>query len=721
MSWSRLVSFSYASAAIQPLRLCEYVVRGSRREPVGISLYTRACPAGLKTSQSTELQTHLGVFITKAIAHTQGKSPMRTKTYAELALVATTALGLMCNTAVAQLPPPPNAQDVLSKAYTGKSYSPYAQRGFPSNVYWGDTHLHTALSFDAGAFGNRLGLDEAYRFARGDEVISSTGIPVRLSRPLDFLVVADHSDNMGFFPDLLAGKQHILSDPTGKDWYDRIQAGDGVNVALDIIGKFSQGKFPESLKYTPDSKAFRSVWQETIDAAEKYNDPGKFTAFIGFEWTSLISGNNLHRVVMYRDGAAKASQVIAYTTTPPQGSPNPRDLWTWLTDYEGKTGGDVLAIAHNGNLSNGIMFPLEAQYDGKPLDETYVNERARWEPAYEATQIKGDGETHPYLSPEDEFADYETWGLGNLDLSETKTDEMLAGEYAREALKRGLTLETKLGTNPYKFGMIGSTDSHTSLATAEEDNFFGKHSGYEPNPGRMQHPFMESDAGTLYAWQQVSSGLAAVWATENTREAIFDAIERKEVYATTGSRMMVRFFGGWEFDEQDLNSRTPGFTGYRKGVPMGSDLATPPEDAKAPSFMVYALRDPFGANLDRIQIIKGWMDEDGKTHEKVYDVAWSSGRTPGTDGRLPPVGNTVDVKNANWTNTIGAAQLGAVWADPDFDSKQRAFYYARVIEIPTPRWSTYDAFRFGIPVPEGAPTSTQERAYTSPIWFTPRG
>jgi hypothetical protein len=609
---------------------------------------------------------------------------------------------------------------VLSDAYTGKSYSPYAQRGFPSNVYWGDTHLHTGLSMDAGAFGNRLGLDEAYQFARGDEVVASTGVPVKLSRPLDWLVVADHSDNMGFFPDLFAGKSHILADPTGKDWYDRIQKGEGVDVALELIGMFSQGKFPETLMYTPDSAPYKSVWQETIKAAEKYNDPGRFTAFIGFEWTSLVKGNNMHRVVMYRDGAIKASQTVAYTTTPPHGSPNPRDLWKWMAAYEEKTAGNVLAIAHNGNLANGIMFPLEAQYDGKALDKEYVTERAKWEPAYEVTQIKGDGEAHPFLSPDDEFADYENWDIGNLDVSEAKTDAMLAGEYAREALKRGLVIESKLGTNPYKFGQIGSTDSHTSLATAQEDNFFGKHSGYEPSPERMTHPFMKNENGTIHSWQQVASGLAAVWATENTGEAIFDAFQRKEVYATTGSRMMVRFFGGWGFTDQDVNSRAPAFTGYRKGVPMGADLPAAPANAKAPSFMVYALRDPIGANLDRIQIVKGWMDANGKTQEKVYDVAWSGDRKPDAKGKLPPVGNTVDVKNANWTNTIGASELAAVWTDPSFDPKQRAVYYARVIEIPTPRWSTYDAFRFNVPIPEGAPTSTQERAYTSPIWYTPK-
>nr|MDJ0788788.1 DUF3604 domain-containing protein [Myxococcota bacterium] len=608
----------------------------------------------------------------------------------------------------------------LGQTYTGRSYSPYAEREFADRVYWGDTHLHTSFSMDAGAFGNRLGLDEAYRFAKGEQVTASGGQKVRLSRPLDFLVVSDHSDNMGFFPDLFAGAEHLISDPLGKDWYDRIQAGEGEGVALELIGLFSQGKLPDSLMYSPDSEPYRNAWDATVAAAERHDDPGHFTAFIGYEWTSLVRGNNMHRVVIYRDDGDKGRQMVPFTAAPPAGSPNPRDLWKWMERYEAKTGGRVLAIPHNGNLANGIMFPLEAQYDGKVLDREYVETRARREPLYEVTQIKGDGETHPFLSPDDEFADYETWDIGNLDVSEAKTDDMLAGEYAREALKRGLAIETKLGTNPYEFGMIGSTDSHTSLATAQENNFFGKHSGAEPSPRRMDHPFMETESGRIMGWQQVASGLAAVWARDNTREALFDAMERKEVYATTGSRMMVRFFGGYEYTEADLNSREPAFAGYDKGVAMGGTLSKAPV-GKAPTFMVFALRDPVGANLDRIQIIKGWMGKDGETREKVYDVAWSDGREPGKDGRLPPVGNTVDGDTANWSNSIGASELGAVWTDPDFDAGEKAFYYARVIEIPTPRWSTYDAFRLGVELPDGAPVSTQERAYTSPIWFAPGG
>ncbi len=390
-----------------------------------------------------------------------------------------------------------------------------------------------------------------------------------------------------------------------------------------------------------------------------------------------------------------------------------------MATYKEKTGGDVLAIAHNGNLANGIMFPEVAQYDGKAIDREYVEQRIKWEILYEATQIKGDGETHPFLSPNDEFADYETWDRANLNMSELKEDSMLSGEYAREALKVGLRLEEKFGTNPYKFGLVGSTDSHTSLATAQEDNFFGKHSGSEPGPKRTEHVVLEMGDQRIMGWEQAASGLAAVWARENTRKSIYDAMERKETYATTGSRMLVRFFGGWEFTEEDALGRTPAFAGYQKGVPMGGDLSDAPHGA-APSFLVAALKDPLSGNLDRIQVIKGWMDSQGELHERVYDVAVADGRKIGTDGRCrTPVGNTVDIERATWSNTIGDSELITVWEDPDFKAGERAFYYARVIEIPTPRWTAYEAVRYGIEMPEEVPMTTQERAYTSPIWYTP--
>ncbi len=399
---------------------------------------------------------------------------------------------------------------------------------------------------------------------------------------------------------------------------------------------------------------------------------------------------------------------------------NPEDLWKWMGAYEEKTGGRLLALAHNGNVSNGLMFPMVNPSTGKPFTREYAETRIKWEPIYEVTQIKGDGESHPYLSPNDEFAGYDAlWDKANLGPA-PKKPEMFQYEYAREALKNGLKLEQELGVNPYKFGMVGSTDSHTGLATAEEENFFGKHSGKEPKPGRWSALIGEFGDIKWFGWEQVSSGYAAVWATENTREAIWDAMKRREVYATTGPRILVRFWGGWDFEAKDALSRLPAEIGYVKGVPMGGDLAKAPK-GKVPTFLVAALKDPYSGNLDRIQIIKGWLDSKGKTHENVYDVVWGDAdrRQPGSDGKLPPVGNTVNVAEATWTNTIGDPELITVWKDPDFDPAQQAFYYARVIEIPTPRWTAYDAKRYGVKMSDEVPMITQERAYTSPIWYTP--
>jgi hypothetical protein len=578
------------------------------------------------------------------------------------------------------------------------------------------------LSLDAGLFGNILGPEDAYRFARGEEIKSSTGLPVKLGRPLDWLAVTDHTDAMGLATDIQKGTPNILAVPKGREWHEAFKKGGQAagEAAFDLITHFAQMKLPEQMlkDYAPGSRVTNNVWDRIVDAAEKYNEPGKFTALIGYEWTSVPKGNNLHRNVILRDGAMRAKQVAPLTTQPPFGTTDPLDLYKWLEDYEKKTNGQAFALAHNGNLSNGWMFPIDKTYAGGKVDKNYVEQRARWEPLYEMTQIKGDGETHPYLSPNDEFADYETWDKGNLDLTALKKDEMLAAEYAREALKRGLMLEEKLGTNPYKFGMVGATDSHTGLATAEEENYFGKSVSVEPSKTRIGHPFIKSKLAAIEGYEPAASGYQGVWATENTRAAIFDAMLRKETYATTGPRIPVRFFGGWEFTENDLRSRAPAFRGYNKGVPMGGDLTAAPE-GKSPTFMVYALRDPVGANLDRIQIVKGWLDKDGKTQEKVYDVAWSGDRKPDANGKLPAVGNTVDIEAANWTNTIGASELATVWMDPDFDPKQKALYYARVIEIPTPRWVLYDKVRFGAEIPKEAKLVHQERAYTSPIWYTP--
>jgi hypothetical protein len=608
----------------------------------------------------------------------------------------------------------------LQKVYPAKPlYSPYAGRNFPTRPLFGDTHLHTSFSMDAGAFGCRLGPRDAYRFARGEEVTSSTGQPVKLSRPLDFLVVADHSDGFGFFPTLMAGDPVLLSTPQGRKWYDLIQSGRGAEAAMDIIISFGKGELPNGFPL-PGTTAYRSAWQEIINAAEAFNDPGRFTALIGFEWTSNTGGNNLHRNVIFRENGSKAGLVEPFTTMPPFGSDNPEDLWKWMAASEEKTGSEVLAIAHNGNLSNGLMFPMVEAF-GKKIDRTYVETRAKWERLYETTQTKGTGESHPFLSPNDEFANFEIWDKSNLDGSVAKTKDMLEYEYARSALKNGLALEERLGTNPYKFGLIGSSDAHTGLAAMEEDNFFGKTTPQEPSPERMSKPFFKNPKTgvTVMDWEVSASGFAAVWATENTREAIFDAMKRRETYATTGPRMAVRFFGGWEFGPADANNRMPAAIGYAKGVPMGGDLRNAPK-GKSPTFLTAALKDPIGANLDRIQIIKGWLDKNGKTQERIYDVAVSGGRKIDAAGRCKtPVGSTVDVANASWTNTIGAPELIAVWKDPEFDPAQRAFYYVRVIEIPTPRWTAYDAKRFGTKPLPGTTMTLQERAYTSPIWYTP--
>ena len=599
--------------------------------------------------------------------------------------------------------------------FKSRGYSPYADRAYPTRVLWGDTHLHTANSPDAFPFGNRLSPEMAYRFALGETVTSGTGQRVQLSRPLDWLVIADHAEGMGTLIEVYAGNPDLMRDPTLRRWHNMMRESPekGVQAALEIIEAGSQGNVPEALI---DPKIARTVWSAYTKTADEYNQPGKFTALIGYEWTSLIEGDNLHRVVVFRGDSSKANQIVPFSFLD---SPDPEDLWDFMASYEKKTGDSVLALAHNGNLSNGRMFALTT-VEGKPIDREYAERRARWEPLYEVTQIKGDGEAHPFLSPNDEFADYGTWDMGNLDLSELKKPEMLQYEYAREALKNGLKLESELGVNPFKFGLVGSTDSHTSLTAVAEENFFGKHCGKEPSPHRWDKPVLEFGDNKIMGWEQVSSGLAAVWATDNTREAIWDAMYRKETYATTGSRLLVRFFGGWDFKASDAAGRQPAEVGYAKGVPMGGDLRKAPA-GKAPTFLVAAMKDPYSGNLDRIQIVKGWLDSAGKTHEKVYDVVWSDSdtRKPGADGKLPAVGNTVDVANATWTNTIGSPELITVWKDPEFDAAQRAFYYARVIEIPTPRWTAYDAKRFGVKMSEEVPMTTQERAYTSPIWYTP--
>ena len=613
----------------------------------------------------------------------------------------------------------PGNHEAITKEDVAKvskpQFSPYAGRNFPTKVLFGDTHLHTAISVDAGTM-NRVGQEDAYRFARGEEVSTTHGLRAKLSRPLDFLVIADHAEMYGLMPQLLSGDPEILSTEIGKKWYTALTSGDYDTIfatAMEIVGSLS-GDVPP----IQNKNAVRNAWQAYTALADRYNDPGKFTALIGFEWTA-IGGYNLHRNVIFRGDANVANRTLPFSQ---YDSKNPEKLWEYLAGFEKETGGAVLAISHNGNLSNGRMFTVET-FDGKPLTRELAAMRAQYEPLIEATQIKGDGEAHPFLSPNDEFAAYEKWDRANLNGTEAKKPEMLQWEYAREALKTGLKLQRTIGANPYKFGMVGSTDAHTSFAAVEEENFFGKHSGVEPEPHRWEHVVIEAPDpkfNTL-GWQQAAGGYAAVWATENTREAIFDAMKRKETYATTGSRMTVRFFGGWEFTADDATSRLPATVGYAKGVPMGGDLRPLPgaPAGKKPTFLVAAMKDALSGNLDRIQIVKGWLDKNGKAQERVYDVVWSGDRKPGANGKLPPVGNTVDVKKATWKNSIGAAELATTWTDPEFDASQSAFYYARVIEIPTPRWTADLPLRFKVEMTPDVPLTTQERAYTSPIWYTP--
>jgi hypothetical protein len=603
-------------------------------------------------------------------------------------------------------------------------YSPYVARtaadaDFAEGVYWGDTHLHTSYSTDAGMMGNSLGPEEAFRFARGEEVLASHGLRVRLIRPLDFLVVSDHAENLGLAPFIAESNPELLKSEWGRMVHDMVKAGD----SREAFQTWLRDAVTAGTDPINNPKMSRAVWEREIAFADEYNEPGKFTALIGFEWTSIATKEtpgNLHRVVIFKDGKDKVGQVLPFSTFD---SIDPEDLWEYMANYESKTGGSVLAIAHNGNVSNGQMFSVE-RLNGEPIQREYAEMRSRFEPLYEVTQIKGDGEAHPLLSPNDEFADYGTWDKSDIAGFKPKEDWMLPYEYARSALQIGMQLEEKLGVNPYKFGMIGSTDAHTSLATTREENFFGKAAHLEPAADRWEHVIIGSLSGdpklSSYSYESIGAGLAAVWARENTREGLFNAMQKKETYATTGTRIIVRFFGGWDFDVDEVFQPDAVSIGYRRGVPMGGDLPQKPAGKKSPVFMVGALKDAWSGNLDRIQIIKGWIDDNGERQERVYDVAVSDGRKIGKEGRCKePVGNTVDVKNASYLNNIGDAELRAVWTDPDFNPDHRAFYYARVLEIPTPTWQAYDSKRFGVKLPDDLTMFSQERAYTSPIWYTP--
>ncbi len=603
---------------------------------------------------------------------------------------------------------------------SGGSDATVTNTEYPEQVFWGDTHLHTDNSIDAFGFGNRLDAEAALRFAKGEEVTATKGEKAKLSRPLDFLVIADHSDAVGATKALYeAPRIALLGNDFLLRWHDMMHESDegSLRVTSELIDGAAAGTLPEGL-FDPEESADRikSLWTEHGETLDEYNEPGKFTAFHGFEYTPMPGGDNLHRVVMFRDGADKTSTMLPFASFD---AGDPEQLWAYMAAYEKSTGGKVLAIPHNSNVSNGRMFAMN-KLDGSPIDEAYIKTRALREPIVEVTQIKGDSESHPFLSPNDEFASYGDagWDKCNLSCGKDMPPESYGGSYAREALKRGLEFTQKMGANPFKFGMIGSTDSHTSLATADENNFYGKHSGNEIN--NKERALAPQNLGTRqgrFGWHYLSSGYAAVWATSNTREAIFDAMMRREVYATTGPRMQVRFFGGFDFAEGDTADLVK--AGYAKGVPMGGDLTG--GKGKIPSFLISALMDPESANLDRIQVVKGWIDASGKSQEKIYNVSWSSpdNRSVGADGKLTAVGNTVDLTKGTWENNIGAPELTTWWQDPDFDAQQNAFYYVRVLEIPTPTWPVYDALKFGLTLPDDVIKIQQERAYSSPIWYTP--
>ncbi|XOV86567.1 MAG: DUF3604 domain-containing protein [Pseudomonadota bacterium] len=590
-----------------------------------------------------------------------------------------------------------------------------ANEVYPTTVYWGDTHVHTALSGDAYSGGSRLEPDAAYRFARGEAVQSSSGQAAQLSRPLDFVVIADHGNNIGaaLARDRYENEKDFRETALGKMWLAAKKLLEQGQIDKESVAKGALLPAHRSWQISVRHAGFRkTIWHSVTDAADRYNEPGRFTAFIGYEWTpSQEEGSSEHRVVLFADDQQKANQVLPFTS---YDSAQEEELWQFLDRYEYNTGGRAIAIPHNSNLTSGAMFALTDSY-GFPLSERYARTRARFEPVVEVTQIKGDSETHPFLSPDDAFADYETWDSwrGRATPNAPVRKEQLPHEYVRSALKLGLGEQAKLGVNPFQFGLIGSTDAHTGLAAADDDNFWGKSKLAEPSTERIFNP------QPAYNWQMNAAGYAAVWALANTREAIFDALLRKETYATTGPRMTVRLFGGFDFIPADKTAHDLASIGYNRGVPMGGSLVGAPE-GKSPVFLVAASMDPLGANLDRIQIVKGWRTDEGEVKEKVYDVAWSGKRKPDGKGVLPAVGNTVDVSTATFTNNIGAPQLIEVWEDPDFDPTELAFYYARVLQIPTPRWTLYDIVRYDIrDAPANIPLTTQERAYTSAIWYTP--
>lgn len=599
----------------------------------------------------------------------------------------------------------------------------------PTKLLFGDTHLHTSYSFDAYLNKNQTAdPDTAYRWARGLPVIHPYNrAKVQIQTPLDFLVVSDHAELMGVIRAVNNGTAELEDmGPWGnfKRWLttyvlnNAIENESGAKVFNEILPRKPQQETQDPVQ-NPDNelpipafgdttKTETTAWKEIVDAAERHNDPGTFTTFHGWEWSSIPVGANLHRIVFTPDSAEQSKQFVPYGSDQSQ---YPEDLWNWLEETQARTGSRFVAIPHNSNISKGFMY-AETTLKGEEITPEYAKRRLKWEPVSEITQIKGDSETHPRLSPDDEFADFETYSYYIQQAAEDY--RVSPADYMRSGLKTGLAIEEKIGTNPYQFGVIGSTDSHSGLSSAEEDNFWGKFARDSTPETKVSKDKLGGSKNT--GWSMASSGLAAVWAEENTRDAIFAAFQRKEVYATTGTRLSVRVFGGWDMDESALSADDFAEQGYAQGVPMGGTLNTY-EEGKTPQFLIRAVKDPNDANLDRVQVVKGWIDGNGEQQEKVYNVAWSGDRQLDGNGKLDAVGNSVNLETAQYDNSIGAPELSTRWQDPDFDPAQRAFYYVRVLQIPTPRHGLYDAI--ALQQPQEGPATIQERAYTSPIWYKP--
>lgn len=569
------------------------------------------------------------------------------------------------------------------------------------NLYWGDLHIHTSYSTDAWLMGVRALPNDAYTFARGGEIRHAGGYGVKLRRPLDFAAVTDHSEYLGVL------RKASPSTPLNeRSFSDRIR-NDGKLLNTIAFFKTVSGFDLKELGAEHGVKATRGAWANTIEAAEHHNRPGEFTAFIAYEWSSAPDKDNLHRNVIYRDALVPD---VPYSSL---NSNDPRDLWSEL-ERQRMNGAQVFAIPHNGNASNGRMYG-STTFDGGPMTPEYAEQRLRNEPLSEIFQVKGSSETHPQLSPMDDFASFE---IVDIRLAQDADISQPEGSYARDALRTGIEMAHNEGFNPYRFGVIGSSDGHNASSPVEEDNYFGKLPILDGSAAtRLRtNSFVPQDLPGGPSWG--AAGLAAVWAEENTRGSLFDAMVRKETYATSGPRIVVRFFGGWGYQADLLSEYDWVAMAQADGVPMGGMLP-PARTGEAPTFAVWALRDPDTANLDRIQIVKGWIGEDGQSTEKVFNVAWAGDRVANGKGGLPDVGNTVDISTATFENSIGATELSVVWSDPEFDPNREAFYYARVIEIPTPRWSTYDAVSLGVEAPQ--PAIHRERAVTSAIWFEPVG